>query len=138
MRLRNGIFSLVALGTCIVPSLVLAQGTQDVAELANGEAQYQLFCAECHEGALLEAPQRAAFDFYTPGRIVDALESGSMATSGMALTREEKRNIAYFLSGERFDESRTETVSFSCEATRGATRAIRQTNRFSIRAMSTN
>lgn len=120
MRLRNGIFALAALGICIAPSLVLAQGTQDAAELANGEAQYQLFCAECHEGALLEAPQRAAFDFYTPGRIVDALESGSMATSGMALTREEKRNIAYFLSGERFDESRTETVSFSCEAIRGA------------------
>ena len=126
MRLRNGIFSLAALGVCIAPSVVLAQGTQDAAELANGEAQYQLFCAECHEGALLEAPQRAAFDFYTPGRIVEALESGSMATSGMALTREEKRNIAYFLSGERFDESRTETVSFSCEATRGENAPLTQ------------
>ena len=126
MRLRNGTFALVALGICIAPSLVLAQGTQAAVELANGEAQYQLFCAECHEGALLEAPQRAAFDFYTPARIVDALESGSMATSGMALTREEKRNIAYFLSGERFDESRTEAVSFSCEATRSANAPLTQ------------
>ena len=126
MGLRKAIFSLAAIGICTAPSLMLAQGSQDAAELANGEAQYLLFCAECHEGALLEAPQRAAFEFYTPGRIIEALESGSMATSGMALTREQKRDIAYFLSGERFDESRTETVSFSCEATRSASAPLTQ------------
>ena len=93
-----------------------AQELQSETELADGEAQYQLFCAECHEGALLEAPRRAAFDLYTPQRIVDVLEFGSMATSGMALTREEKRNVAYYLSGDRYDESRTETTSFSCES----------------------
>ena len=93
-----------------------AQELQSETELADGEAQYQLFCAECHEGALLEAPRRAAFDLYTPQRIVDVLEFGSMATSGMALTREEKRNVAYYLSGNRYDESRTETASFSCES----------------------
>ncbi len=126
MGLRKAIFSLAAIGICTAPSLMLAQGSQDAAELANGEAQYLLFCAECHEGALLEAPQRAAFEFYTPGRIIEALESGSMATSGMALTRKQKRDIAYFLSGERFDESRTETVSFSCEATRSANSPLTQ------------
>ena len=93
-----------------------AQVLQSETELADGEAQYQLFCAECHEGSLLEAPRRAAFDLYTPQRIVDVLEFGSMATSGMALTREEKRNVAYYLSGDRYDESRTETASFSCES----------------------
>jgi len=51
-----------------------AQELQSETELADGEAQYQLFCAECHEGALLEAPRRAAFDLYTPQRIVDVLE----------------------------------------------------------------
>ena len=96
-----------------IPHLAFAQHE---AELAAGESQYQLFCAECHEGAMLEAPQRAAFQYYTPERIVDVLEFGSMATSGMALTREEKKNIAYFLTGERFDESRVETASFSCES----------------------
>jgi len=87
------------------PILAFSQGGQNSADSADGEYQYQLFCAECHEGALLEAPQRAAFDFYTPNRIVDALEFGSMATSGMALTRQQKRNIAYFLTGEQFDDS---------------------------------
>jgi len=99
---------------------VLAQAARSDAELADGETQYRLFCAECHEGALLEAPQRAAFELYTPRSIVDALEFGSMATSGMALTREQKRNIAFYLSGERYDETRIETTSFSCETSRDA------------------
>ena len=109
-----------------VPLIALAQAAQVDAELADGEEQYGLFCAECHEGALLEAPQRAAFELYPPGRIIEALESGSMATSGMALTRAQKRNIAYFLSGERFDETRTETVSFSCTASREANSRLTQ------------
>ena len=118
MRSKTKILFFFAIGACIAPTMILAQDAQNEAELGSGEAQYQLFCAECHEGALLEAPQRAAFDFYTPGRIIDALEFGSMATSGMALTREQKRNIAYYLSGERFDDTPTEAVSFSCDATR--------------------
>ena len=115
MRSKNGIFSAIAIWLCFASTNVLAQAVQSDAELADGETQYRLFCAECHEGALLEAPQRAAFDFYTPRRIVEARESGVMATSGMALTREQKRNIAYFLSGERLDETPKESISFSCE-----------------------
>jgi polyvinyl alcohol dehydrogenase (cytochrome) len=117
---------LIALLLSFSPAIGLAQPAQDAAELADGEAQYRLFCAECHEGALLEAPQRAAFELYAPGRIVDVLEFGSMATSGMALSREQKRNIAFYLSGERYDEARTETVSFSCESTRDATSPLTQ------------
>jgi polyvinyl alcohol dehydrogenase (cytochrome) len=120
--------SCIALWLSLAPALVLAQPAPDDAERAEGEAQYTLFCAECHEGAMLEAPQRAAFELYTPRRIVDALEFGSMATSGMALTRAQKRNIAYYLTGDRYDEARIETVGFNCEATRAAssplTRAV--------------
>jgi len=108
------------------PILAFSQGGQNSADLADGESQYQLFCAECHEGALLEAPQRAAFDFYTPNRIVDALEFGSMATSGMALTRQQKRNIAYFLTGEQFDDSPAQAVSFSCESSLGSDARLTQ------------
>jgi len=108
------------------PILAFSQGGQNSADSADGEYQYQLFCAECHEGALLEAPQRAAFDFYTPNRIVDALEFGSMATSGMALTRQQKRNIAYFLTGEQFDDSPAQAVSFSCESSLGSDARLTQ------------
>ena len=123
MGIKNKAF---AVWLCHVSTVVLAQPTQDEQALSDGETQYRLFCAECHEGALLEAPQRAAFELYTPGRIVDVLEFGSMATSGMALTREQKRNVAYYLSGERYDETRTEAVSFNCESARQPTSSLTQ------------
>ena len=84
-----------------------------------------MFCAECHEGALLEAPQRAAFELYSPERIVDALESGSMATSGMALTRQQKRDVAYYLTGEKYNETQTQVASFDCEPTISSSRSTK-------------
>lgn len=90
---------------------------QDDADRAVGAEQYRLFCAGCHDGALLEAPQRTALSEYSPRRIVEALEFGVMATAGMPLTRDEKKHVAYFLTGNRFDEESTELASFSCAAT---------------------
>lgn len=120
MLFRSPKFLIAASLLLATPILAFSQGGQNGADLADGESQYQLFCAECHDGALLEAPQRAAFDFYTPNRIVDALEFGSMATSGMALTRQQKRNVAYFLTGEQFDDSPAQAVSFSCDSSLGS------------------
>ena len=100
--------------------LFSAQGfTQDVQnepDYVAGEDHYQQACAECHEGALLEAPQRAALAQFPPDRIVQSLESGIMATAGMALTREEKRQVAFFLTGNRYEVTRTDLSSFSCES----------------------
>jgi polyvinyl alcohol dehydrogenase (cytochrome) len=101
----------------LMPAAGLPQDTSlDEADLAEGEAHYRVLCAECHEGALLEAPRRAAFELFTPERIVETLEFGSMSTAGMALTRDQKRKIAYYLTGERFDESRTDVASFTCQS----------------------
>lgn len=120
------LFPFVLLPLLGVAQLVFAQDAQDETDRAEGEALYQMACAECHEGALLEAPRRAAFEFYTSRRIVEALEFGSMATSGMALTRDQKRNVAYFLSGQRFDEARTDVVSFNCESTLNSNSTLSQ------------
>ena len=64
---------------------------------------------------MLEAPQRNALALFPPERIVQSLESGIMATAGMALTREEKRQVAYYLTGRYSDNTPTGTASFSCE-----------------------
>ena len=101
-------FCSTSLILALYSSLCSSQETHEAEDFLDGQAQYQLFCAECHEGALLEAPRRAAFELYPPKRIVDSLEYGVMATSGMALTRKQKRNVAYFLTGKQFNENRTE------------------------------
>lgn len=126
MRSKNRIFPVIAMGLCFASANILAQPALNDVELSDGETQYRLFCAECHEGSMLEAPRRAAFELYTPERIVDALEFGVMATSGMALTREQKRNVAYFLSGDRFDEAPTSSVSFSCQSSLASSATLKQ------------
>ena len=80
MKYRKTFFS-TSLSLIFLSSLCLSQETQDTENFLDGQTQYQLFCAECHEGALLEAPRRAAFELYPPKRIVDSLEYGVMATS---------------------------------------------------------
>ena len=115
MKYRKTFFS-TSLSLIFLSSLCLSQETQDTENFLDGQTQYQLFCAECHEGALLEAPRRAAFELYPPKRIVDSLEYGVMATSGMALTRKQKRNVAYYLTGKQLNEDRTESVSFDCKS----------------------
>lgn len=126
MRSKNNVSSLMAVWLCFASANILAQAAQNEAELLDGETQYKLFCAECHEGAMLEAPQRAAFEFYTPKRIVDALEFGVMATSGMALTREQKRNIAYFLSGDKYSDTPTQSLAFSCQSNLNSSSSLSQ------------
>ncbi len=117
--------AIAAIAVLFAPVLATSQD-QTADDLAAGEIQYRMFCAECHEGALLEAPRRTVFELYPPRRIVEALEFGSMATAGMALTRVQKRQIAYYLTGEQFQESRSERASFACQATLNTTAALSQ------------
>lgn len=122
------IFSICASVVCLLvtPAAVFSQDSELELERADGQAQYRLFCAECHEGALLEAPRRAAFELYTPERIVDALEYGVMATSGMGLTRTQKKNVALYLTGDRFDETRSTASNFSCDSSASAPASLTQ------------
>ncbi len=99
-------------------NLAIAQTESEVLDRAVGEAQFKVFCAACHEGALLEAPQLAALSQYSPQRIVTALESGSMATSGMVLSALEKRQVAYYLTGQIAPDTIVEAAAFACTPSR--------------------
>ena len=61
--------SLLSLTLALLFLLSQPAFAQDVAsegDFEEGQSQYQLACAECHEGALLEAPQRAALALFPP------------------------------------------------------------------------
>jgi cytochrome c553 len=51
-----------------------AQAADDDAARSAGASDYALLCAGCHEGALLEAPQRSALALFSPERIVKSRE----------------------------------------------------------------
>lgn len=109
---------------------VVAQSNLDTAAQGNAEATYQTFCAGCHNGSLLEAPRRAAFESYTPKRIVDALEFGVMAVQGMPLSREDKRQVASLLTGEEYADRVTSLESFSCSTNRPVGEALTEAVRW--------
>lgn len=117
--------SLSAFTSCLALLSLAAANAQTADDIArnSGASDYALLCAGCHDGALLEAPRRSALAMFSPEHIVESLESGIMATQGMPLTRAKKRDVAFFLTGKRFDENATERVSFDCTASRagGAT-----------------
>ena len=100
----------------MLPFTAVNAQTDDDAGRNAGASDYALLCAGCHEGALLEAPRRSALALFSPEHIVESLESGIMATQGMPLTRAKKRDVAFFLTGKRFNESVTKPVSFDCSA----------------------
>lgn len=114
--------------TLLLSSISFAQETDLEADRAAGEADFKVFCAACHEGALLEAPGLAALKLYSPNRIIESLESGVMATQGMNLSGNAKRQMALFLTGKEAQESVVNLASFSCSPTRqnhgGLTEAI--------------
>lgn len=107
-------------------NLAAQQEDTDAAAHSAGAADYSLLCAGCHDGAMLEAPQRNALALYTPRRIVESLESGVMAVQGMPLTRKQKRDVAFFLTGERFDDLQTTATTFACTPSRASDAPLSQ------------
>lgn len=69
------------------------------ASAQDGEAIYRQQCASCHDpSAAARAPRRDALAALTLDRIVESLDSGSMRVQGEALTPDQRRTVARFLS----------------------------------------
>ncbi|NIB43544.1 PQQ-binding-like beta-propeller repeat protein [Pseudomaricurvus alkylphenolicus] len=91
-------------------------GSADTQAIANGQAQFNIYCAACHRGASPEAPRVEALKLYPPGRIVAALEDGVMSTQGIPLSRKDKLDVALFLTGKTVSEKKTDLSQSMCSA----------------------
>ena len=70
----------------------------------SGAALYAAHCQQCHEaGGAARVPPRDVIAALTVDRIVASLETGVMRVQGEALTAEERRAIATYLSTVRSD-----------------------------------
>ena len=58
-------------------------------------------CAGCHSGDDARAPSPEVLRGRSPQAIIDALTAGSMKYQGLALSGEERRAIAEYLTGRR-------------------------------------
>ncbi|NWG47417.1 MAG: PQQ-binding-like beta-propeller repeat protein [Alphaproteobacteria bacterium] len=75
---------------------------------ARAEEAGELFeraCASCHSGAIPNVPTREALEGFSPEAILESLETGKMAAQGEALSAEERRALAEYLSGAPLAET---------------------------------
>lgn len=69
-------------------------------ELASGEALYNDYCAQCHDGAVSKAPPRNMLELFTATAVVRAMETGVMQAQAMDLDPDSRRRIAEFVTGK--------------------------------------
>ena len=67
----------------------------------DGRALFESACSSCHNGDDPRAPSSEALHARSPQAIVDALTAGSMKYQGLALSGEERRAIAEYLTGRK-------------------------------------
>ena len=67
-------------------------------------------CASCHSGGVPKAPHLAAFPLMRPEVVLSALTEGAMVEQARELDYAEKVELAEFLTGQRFGESKAVPV----------------------------
>ena len=110
-RLLVGVFVAV-LGGCVQAVEVDPAGGVKMTRLglrgfdpnAPGHALYQRMCAVCHDQGVARAPNPRMLQFLSTGSIYRALTRGVMQTQAAALTDQQKRQVAEYitkLTGEK-------------------------------------
>ncbi len=80
-------------------------------ESLPGKVHYDKFCASCHNGNLKKAPHRSMIGLLTPESILGTIETGIMKNEAINLTREEKIEVAEYLSGAEFGKETSRIAS---------------------------
>ncbi len=73
-----------------------------VAAPPDGSAVYGVRCAMCHEQKSDRMPARQDLAKLTPEEVVKALTTGAMKAQGSALSDEDKRAVASYVTGKEF------------------------------------
>jgi polyvinyl alcohol dehydrogenase (cytochrome) len=82
-------------------STLARPGAQRAPEPASGAGVFDTSCRGCHDGSDSRAPSLDAMRPRSPQAILDALTSGSMRYQGLALSGEERRAVAEFITGRK-------------------------------------
>jgi len=84
----------------------------------SGEAVFNESCVQCHNGEDARAPALDAMRARSPQAIIDALTSGSMKYQGLALSGDERRAVAEFITGRRLRGTASGVTAGMCTGRR--------------------
>jgi polyvinyl alcohol dehydrogenase (cytochrome) len=85
---------------------------------ASGDAVFAASCITCHSGDDARAPSREAMRGRSPQAIIDALTSGSMKYQGLALSGDERRAVAEFITGRKVGGTVSGATAGTCTGRR--------------------
>ncbi|MGA1768350.1 MAG: PQQ-binding-like beta-propeller repeat protein [Steroidobacteraceae bacterium] len=83
---------------------------------ASGAALYEQHCAACHSGLAAKAPSKTLLQFLPPDAVLHAMNAGIMQAQASALSEEQRREIAEYLTGVSFADYRPPAPPPSCGA----------------------
>jgi polyvinyl alcohol dehydrogenase (cytochrome) len=79
-----------------------------------GALAYRAHCAQCHDRQVAKAPAKPFLELMAPDAILGALTDGVMQVQAKALTQEQKRQVAEYLSGVSFADYRPPRAAPRC------------------------
>jgi polyvinyl alcohol dehydrogenase (cytochrome) len=88
-----------------LPLLLAMPAAAQSAAVPDGEGLYQRHCASCHDHGAARAPDRESLRAMLPGRVLEAMETGSMISMATGRSASERRAIAEFVTGKSFETS---------------------------------
>ena len=97
---------------------IIATFTSSASAQEVGEAVYTNVCSTCHEADNTPVPDRSTLRALTPRAILATLEEGRMREHGSALTSEQRRAVAEWLTGRSFADTVIAAAGF-CGAPAG-------------------
>lgn len=81
----------------------------------DGETVYQAVCAACHDSGTARTPARSVLASLPPGRIVTALETGTMRVIGnFSMNGPERIAVAEYLTGKQHDPDWADNGANQC------------------------
>ncbi|MDH3511131.1 MAG: PQQ-binding-like beta-propeller repeat protein [Gammaproteobacteria bacterium] len=80
-----------------------------------GEIVYDEYCGECHNGSVYKAPHKMFLAMLAPDAILASMDS-IMATQAAALSDEQKKHVAEYLSGKSLESQVIEKPPPTCDS----------------------
>lgn len=81
-----------------------------------GQTVYDEHCGECHNGSVYKAPHKMFLAMLAPDAILASMDS-IMATQAAALSDEQKKQVAEYLSGKSLESQAIEKPPPTCDIT---------------------
>jgi polyvinyl alcohol dehydrogenase (cytochrome) len=99
------------------PAVLVPAQAEAIAGAAalTGEQLYAARCQKCHEGKVAKAPPHSLLSIMSASSVFNAIENGVMRSQAAALSSDQRRSVAEYLTGQKIGASSGPPVRMCAE-----------------------